>query len=30
MTGAALRIEAPSPADLQRLLTAAGLVQCAR
>jgi 23S rRNA pseudouridine1911/1915/1917 synthase len=30
MTGAALRIEAPPPADLQRLLTAAGLVQCAR
>ena len=29
-TGATLHIEAPLPADLQRLLTAAGLVQCAR
>ena len=30
LTGVPLRIEAPPPADLQRLLTAAGLVQCAR
>jgi 23S rRNA pseudouridine1911/1915/1917 synthase len=30
LTGAPLRIEAPLPADLHRLLTAAGLVQCAR
>lgn len=30
LTGAPLRIEAPLPADLRRLLAAAGLVQCAR
>jgi len=30
LTGAALHIEAPLPGDLQRLLTAADLVKCAR
>jgi 23S rRNA pseudouridine1911/1915/1917 synthase len=30
LTGAMLNVEAPLPADLQRLLTAAALVQCAR
>ena len=30
LTGAPLSIEAPLPADLRRLLDAAGLVQCAR
>jgi 23S rRNA pseudouridine1911/1915/1917 synthase len=30
LTGAPLSIEAPLPADLQRLLAATGLVQCAR
>jgi 23S rRNA pseudouridine1911/1915/1917 synthase len=30
LTGATLHVEAPLPSDLHRLLTAAGLVQCAR